>query len=123
MPNMVEFIETMDGKTAYKIAMENLKTTCYFPWFLAEDFPDRYFHYGEGGRGLILSHHLVYVSSECAEDIREVDGPPIKDSDNYLKKPKFKWLYGKLPSDAIKDVLEFTTEVKQKTQAHQQQNF
>lgn len=118
---MTEHVETLDRKAAYQIAMKNLECTWNNPWSLRGEYPDRFFHYGEDGRGLILSHGLVYISSECAEDIRAVDGSIRIGEGLFLEDPKFRYLNGKLPQEAIGDVIDFTSEVHNMIKKHGEQ--
>ncbi len=108
---MISASELEERRAAYEQAMQNLRYTCAAP-FTQDQYPDRYFHYGEGGRGLILSHGLVYVSSEAAEEIRAVDGPIVVGKSLYLEDPKFRPLHGALPYDAMVDVIKFTRTVR-----------
>lgn len=97
--------------------MENLEPTRSFPWYLKTDYPDRYFHYGDEGRGIILSHGLVYVSAESAEGIYAVEGPIVIDEHLHLDEAKFKNLDGELPEDVIQEIIVFTEEIGNKTKS------
>jgi hypothetical protein len=103
--------ETLRGNSAYQAAMDNLRATWSFP-FTPEEYPGRYFHYGEGGRGLILSGNLVYVSSEEAEDIRAIDGEIKIGTDLYLVNPHFKSIRGVIPPEVIDEVVAFSKQVR-----------
>jgi len=118
---MSEQAEVLDGKVAYQVAMKNLEATRSYPWPLPTEYPDRYFYYGEEGRGLILSHGLVYVSSTEAEDVRAVDGPIKIGTHLYLENPKFRSLHGELPQLAIGDIIDLTAQVKATIEAHRNQ--
>lgn len=106
-------VNELEGRFAYDQAMQNLKPTWDRP-FTPRQYPGRYFHYGEDGRGLVLSHGLVYVSSDSAEEIRAIDGPIVIGKGLYLESPQFRILDGVLSPDAIVDVVSFTRQVGEK---------
>lgn len=106
--------EVMNGSQAYSVVMENLESTWNFPRELQASYPKKYFHHSEDGRGLVLPHNLVYVSSSATEEIRLVDGPIEINSELFLTEPKFKSVGGQIPEKAMKDVIRFTEEVKVK---------
>jgi len=73
------------------------------------------FNYGEDGYGILLPHNLVYISSECAEDIRELvfDGQIKIDERGWLPDGvKWKSIDGKIPEIARNDILNIAHGVK-----------
>lgn len=112
---MIEMGKEVDGVTAYAIALKNLEITWSYPDILNQEYSDRYFHYGEEGRALVLPGELVYVSTTTDESIKKIVGGKIVfDTGLKMVTSKFEGIGGAIPSKSISEVLAFTDDLKKR---------
>lgn len=115
---MIHNTENITGSEAYRIAMDNLKSTWNKPAVLKNEFKDRYFFYGEEGRGLVMPGGLAYISSTYNEEIRKAVGEIEINTEFYVVRGEFKDINGILPdTEVIPELIAFTEMVKERCEA------
>jgi hypothetical protein len=102
------------GQLAYNHVIQDLSQRNVPESFLRNYYSDRYFYHGESGYGLILPERVLYTTTENGDYlwICPVE-PQIKHYNDPWLNPPSGWTYiNALPGDAVKEVLEFTGNIR-----------
>jgi hypothetical protein len=120
MVEKVEEVEEMDGKTAYSVAMGNLKSALSYPQVLSGAYPKKYFRYHSDGWGLALSGKIVFLNTPLGGEIKKVkNGKLTVEKQTALTNlfAEFCDIKMEIPEEEIPEVIKFTEDVKTKMSA------